>query len=656
MTDTGSAPGTAKVEGVRPFRLISAFLLVLGCWAVFVGLGHLLARVELGSLSSSWIVQGVAVLLLAGVGALAWEFRRAVMRVVTSIAFSVALITAILLCTALGTVIVQQAEAQVYAQRHGEAIAAVLLFLGMDDIFHTGWFASLLGLVGVSLVLTAIEKRAWRPLWWGHLLSHLGFVVVLVGALIGSRWGFKGMIDLHEGQVATEARVEARGGGTVKRPLGFGVKLHRFALETYDPEAKLYVFEREAGGFHPVRSFTLDEAKSKRPLGGSGASFSLVAAYPHFELRPEVRPQPEGQGAQVLQIDFKQGDWSARAALQAGVAGRDGTPLSGAGPVVRFVRAAPDEAEQAKLATGNPERRVLLLDGEEELAVELGGTYAMGGGAWEVRVLEYLPDFSYDTAAKKAISRTQEPNNPALRIVVKDTKTGVETPRWLYARMPNFGHDGSETGPRLVFRHVPAANPPAREFLVAGASAEILRLERGRVVERLPLSRWAEAWAGLPVAGVQLHPSATVDMVPGTRSAALENPVADIIVEENGARREHRLSAQHGQPLALADGKTFLAFEVRRDEPKTFQSHLTIVAAGQDVAEKTIVVNDPLAYQGHMFYQSSFRKEDPTYSGIQVVYDPGLGVVFVGFAMMALGAVFVYYIRPRLMARESHGH
>ena len=68
------------------------------------------------------------------------------------------------------------------------------------------------------------------------------------------------------------------------------------------------------------------------------------------------------------------------------------------------------------------------------------------------------------------------------------------------------------------------------------------------------------------------------------------------------------------------------------------------------------MVNDPLSHQGFMFYQSNFRKDDPTYSGIQVVRDPGLGVVFLGFIMMSIGVIFIYYIRPRLLAGEPHGH
>jgi cytochrome c biogenesis protein ResB len=66
-------------------------------------------------------------------------------------------------------------------------------------------------------------------------------------------------------------------------------------------------------------------------------------------------------------------------------------------------------------------------------------------------------------------------------------------------------------------------------------------------------------------------------------------------------------------------------------------------------------VNDPLSYKGYSFYQSNYRKEDPTYSGILVVRDPGLPVVWAGFVMVCAGVIFAFYARPRILERRS-GH
>jgi len=658
--------GAAKVEAQRPPRLWVCFGLVGLYWIVLLIASPFLGRIEMKALVSSWgMLAGIAV-AVAVVGAMLWEFRRHITRTVTSLPFSIAQLGFLLGFTVLGTVFLQQAEPAAYAQRHGQAIASVLLALGLDDLFHTSWFTGLLALQGVSLVLTAIEKRAWRLHMWGHGLSHLGFVTVLVGGWIGSQFGFKGMIDMHEGQEASEVRIDGkRGVQPSTRPLGFALKLEKFAVEHYGPEAKFYVYERDGEQFRGVRSFDQQEAGQKRPIGSSGASFRLVKAYPDFYLRPEVREAPAGQGKAVLQVDFKQGDWSARAALLAGVDGQDATLLSAEGPSCRFVWATPSEAEIARFTEAVPDRHIIALQAAEhggaaeEVAAAVGATALLSKAGYEVQILEFLPDFTYDTKAKKATSRSQEPNNPAVRVLIREAKTKEEKTIWLYAKMPDFGHgEGAAAGPKFVYRLDPGHQPAAREMLVVGEAKQIWRLERGVVAQRLPLEQWQTACAGLPVVGMQAFASAVVEGVPTTRSEVLDNPVADIVVEEGGVTREVRMAAQHGEPVPFSDGKTFLAFELRANEPKTFQSHLTVLEDGRKVTEKTIVVNDPLSHRGFMFYQSSFRKEDPTYSGIQVVRDPGLGIVFLGFVMMSIGVIFIYYIRPRIMAGmgEPHGH
>ena len=43
-----------------------------------------------------------------------------------------------------------------------------------------------------------------------------------------------------------------------------------------------------------------------------------------------------------------------------------------------------------------------------------------------------------------------------------------------------------------------------------------------------------------------------------------------------------------------------------------------------------------------------YNPEDPTYSGIEAVYDPGVTWVFTGFALICLGVFYMFYVEPRL--------
>ena len=64
----------------------------------------------------------------------------------------------------------------------------------------------------------------------GPYLTHLAILVIIAGALIGSFFGFKGFLPLHEGQSADQTRNESTG---LEIPLPYTIRCERFTLETY---------------------------------------------------------------------------------------------------------------------------------------------------------------------------------------------------------------------------------------------------------------------------------------------------------------------------------------------------------------------------------------------------------------------------------------
>lgn len=78
--------------------------------------------------------------------------------------------------------------------------------------------------------------------------------------------------------------------------------------------------------------------------------------------------------------------------------------------------------------------------------------------------------------------------------------------------------------------------------------------------------------------------------------------------------------------------------------PKDYKSTLTIIEKGKDILTKTIEVNHPLSYKGVWFYQSSYGTDyhGMDYSGIKVVKDPGVFVVFLGFVLLILGLILSF--------------
>jgi hypothetical protein len=68
--------------------------------------------------------------------------------------------------------------------------------------------------------------------------------------------------------------------------------------------------------------------------------------------------------------------------------------------------------------------------------------------------------------------------------------------------------------------------------------------------------------------------------------------------------------------------------------------------------DREIRVNDYFHYRGYRFFQSNANPQFPTYSGIGVVYDPGIPVVLFGMYLTIVGALIRFIIRPII---ESYG-
>jgi phage shock protein PspC (stress-responsive transcriptional regulator) len=68
--------------------------------------------------------------------------------------------------------------------------------------------------------------------------------------------------------------------------------------------------------------------------------------------------------------------------------------------------------------------------------------------------------------------------------------------------------------------------------------------------------------------------------------------------------------------------------------------------------EREIRVNDYLYYAGYRFFQSNADPREPTYSGIGVVYDPGIPFVLLGMYTIIAGTAVAFLLRPVVLRRR----
>src|SRR5512139_1054901 len=74
---------------------------------------------------------------------------------------------------------------------------------------------------------------------FGVYVTHLSIIIIFIGAIVGNVLGFKGYVNIPEGESVSQVPVR---GGNVMHDLGFTVKCNSFRVETYPSgQPKAYI-------------------------------------------------------------------------------------------------------------------------------------------------------------------------------------------------------------------------------------------------------------------------------------------------------------------------------------------------------------------------------------------------------------------------------
>lgn len=127
-----------------------------------------------------------------------------------------------------------------------------------------------------------VEKNRYARL--GPYVAHVSLLAILLGTLWGAVQGFKGDLQLAEGEASSEAWLRT---GAQRVPLGFQIRCDRFVFEQYpDGTPKEYRSEvtlSEVGG-ETIKSGTI---RVNHPLSYRGIAFyqSTYGSLPELKLR-----------------------------------------------------------------------------------------------------------------------------------------------------------------------------------------------------------------------------------------------------------------------------------------------------------------------------------------------------------------------------------
>ena len=540
---------------------------------------------------------------------------------VGSFGFAAAVLGAIAAAAVLGTMIVQQRPPSFYAEHHPHAGRAILA-LGLGDVFHSCWFAALIGLLVAGLVVSGLNRWPVRLHNAGLFACHLGVLATLAGTGVSMLYGVRGRLDLRAGAAPTRLAAALEHGRPtgVSLTLPFTVALDRLDVDRYASEYRIAAYTSNPDGSSRLEAtFSADPGKRHRLPHRSW--FRALAYYPDMVLRDRVAPATGGVPVLRVGIDDRE-LW-----LPDG-----GRTESDDGRVAVEFDWQPSDRPQP---VGG--HRV-AEDGAPAVPIQIGETRTLPSGR-QITARRFFPH--YDGSDEVPANIDELPENPALEVEIAALRSGPQL-AWLQARTPQI--DLGDGGPRLSYVYDTDVRPPQLLIHVAGASRIVRVLRDG---EKRDL-RWDD---GLDLAGGRIRlgallPSALRTREPATASAEPRNPAVLIELADGGERREHLLvAAEHSTVgFALSD---VLTFERRDDQVRRWRAQLTIGEHSGSIA-----VNKPLERDGWTFYPTGFDPDDPTVASVEVVHDPGVRWVFAGFVLIGLGAAYVFYVEP-LLRREA---
>lgn len=137
-----------------------------------------------------------------------------------------------------------------------------------------------------------------------------------------------------------------------------------------------------------------------------------------------------------------------------------------------------------------------------------------------------------------------------------------------------------------------------------------------------------------------------------SRSGKPNNPALELAVKDESGNVRVVWAFARFPDMHQAPGLKFkFVYNWVERRPKDFISKVSILKEGKEIINQDIRVNEPLRFLGYAFFQSSYDIEDLSWTGLQVVKDPGVPVIYLGFILLIFGLVMIFYITPLTQRR-----
>jgi len=528
-------------------------------------------------------------------------------------------------------------------------------------IYQSWWFQGLLAFLALNLALAALERYPWQRKHLPFLLAHLGIMLILIGGIIGGRFGIEGQLVIPEGHAERILRLPQK--VLVVRQLNPGIA-HviptRFETRAWvhEPQLTFHVpLEQRTIHLTVDRYFPNAEVAERVQDGGTEKNPAIHLAVSHEDAQDEAwlfAKDPDRFGARwgEAHVLFFAPETEQRLAQLLGATSTD-APDRG---VVTI------EFPELKIRRDIP----VPKDFSQPIAIE--------DTPYVVTFKDSFTDFAITPHG--VTNRSDQPNNPAIAL----TLTGPEGTdgHLVFALHPDFPaiHGVQSKIPaRVTYTHATTrfAIPPNSIGLIRHPSGELSCVLTGdggqRQAESVELGRRIHhPWLGFGVVVDAFYPRAMIVRQFTNRDNEVRAELLHIVGQDGkdtkdawlGLRSAIELSlgeepitveyreAEHELPVTI----TLLDFR-KIDYPGTqmalgFESDVEVTDSKAGLMlMRTISMNNPLRYKGFSFYQASYIPGPIETTVLAVRKDPGTPIVYAGFLIVILGIVSMFLLRSR---------
>jgi len=566
-----------------------------------------------------------------------------ILKLLGSLRIAVPLLIAIAAVLAWGTI---------YEARFGTA--AVQRF-----VYHAWWFQALLGFLAVNLALAALERYPWQRRHLPFVLAHIGIILILMGGILGARFGVEGQMTIPEGQA--EHVIETPGNVLVVHQPNPG--MHHIIPTQFETQAWVH----EPNATIPIQ------------LEGRSIQLTVDRYYPDAVTDERVTDggAEENPAVHVLLERQEQQEefWLlARDAERFGTGWGDAHVLFLEPQTREFMEQLVEPGKATAAPRGVLSLRLPGMKALREIPVPepLHQTVAVEGTPYRLTFEDYFPDFAITEDG--LVSRSAQPNNPA----VSFTLTGPEgTDAYLlFALHPDFQtlHGfAHKIQAEVRYTHAASASlPPNAIAFIRAPEHALLAVLTGSGDERTVIkpvelgTSYTHPWLDYRFQVAAYYPHAVLEQSITNRSNEVKAEALHLIGREGGHTAEAWLSMRGSVELALGVEPVTIEYRpAQRELPVTiklldfrkidypgtqmassFEADVELTDSQRGVIlMRKISMNNPLRYRGYSFFQSSYIEGPTETTVLSVRNDPGTPFVYAGFIIVMLGVVSMFVLR-----------